>query len=485
MSSSSKRRPTAASWASSGVTGSSSTPVHHCLRCQPFYRDLFLKTAVRRKGASLEENVDLVPVDPAFHYRFADGAQLDVPDRSRSGASDAMDEAFGSGTGAQWTALIDHASAVWQVTRGPFLERPLGGPTELLRRSLRVRDLRTVAPLTSLRRLGGRYLRDRRLRMMLDRYATYSGSDPRRAPAALVVVPYIEQTFGAWHVRGGLRQLGEAIYERCLERGVVFRFGADVGSISLDGPRAIGVRLADGAPIQADLVVADADAGHVYRDLLPASVAAPELSRLRAATASSSAFTLQLALRGRSSKLRHHNVLFPRDYDQEFDALFGGSQRPVEDPAVYVCAPDDPAMRPDDDHEALFVLVNAPRHQLPVDGRRGQGRRAAGVDWSEAGLADSYADRVLEVMAARGLDVRDRVMWREVRTPADLEAATRSPGGSIYGTSSNGARAAFLRPANQSRLEGLFLVGGSAHPGGGLPLVGMSAEIVAGLIGQA
>jgi phytoene dehydrogenase-like protein len=88
-------------------------------------------------------------------------------------------------------------------------------------------------------------------------------------------------------------------------------------------------------------------------------------------------------------------------------------------------------------------------------------------------------------MADRGLDVRDRVRWRVLRTPADLERETGSPGGSIYGTSSNGARAAFLRPGNASPLPGLFLVGGSAHPGGGLPLVTLSAEIVAGLVGPA
>ncbi len=98
---------------------------------------------------------------------------------------------------------------------------------------------------------------------------------------------------------------------------------------------------------------------------------------------------------------------------------------------------------------------------------------------------ESYAERVLDVMAARGLDVRDRLRWLEMRTPADLERATRSPGGSIYGTSSNGARAAFLRPANRSPVPGLFLVGGSAHPGGGLPLVGLSAAIVADLVGPA
>jgi phytoene dehydrogenase-like protein len=131
-------------------------------------------------------------------------------------------------------------------------------------------------------------------------------------------------------------------------------------------------------------------------------------------------------------------------------------------------------MRPDDDHEAWFVLVNAPRHD--------PGR---GVDWNDAELVGRYRDRVLDVLAARGMDVRPRLLWSETRTPADLERDTRSPGGSIYGTSSNGRRAAFLRAANRSPVPGLYLVGGSAHPGGGLPLVGLSAAIVADLIGPA
>ena len=167
-------------------------------------------------------------------------------------------------------------------------------------------------------------------------------------------------------------------------------------------------------------------------------------------------------------------MLFPADYDAEFDAVFGRSPRPVDDPTVYVCRPDDPAMHPPG-HEAWFVQVNAPAARP----------RVRAVDWDAPGLAEAYADRVLDVLAERGLDVRDRVLWREVRTPADLERATRAPGGAIYGTSSNGARAAFLRPANASPVPGLFLVGGSAHPGGGLPLVGLSAAIVANLIGRA
>jgi phytoene dehydrogenase-like protein len=175
-------------------------------------------------------------------------------------------------------------------------------------------------------------------------------------------------------------------------------------------------------------------------------------------------------------------VLFADDYDDEFDSVFGtgphvGAPRPTPDPTVYVSAPDDAALRPDDEHESWFVLVNAPRHSVDD--------ASAGIDWDATGLATSYGDRVLDVMAQRGLDVRDRVVWREVRTPADLARSTGSLGGSIYGTSSNGVRSAFLRPANRSPVPGLFLVGGSAHPGGGLPLVGLSAAIVAELIGRA
>ncbi|MDX6224099.1 MAG: hypothetical protein QOE64_475, partial [Frankiales bacterium] len=126
---------------------------------------------------------------------------------------------------------------------------------------------------------------------------------------------------------------------------------------------------------------------------------------------------------------------------------------------------------PDDDSESWFVLVNAPR----------QGE----VDWDAPGMAQAYADRVLTMLAERGYDVRTRVRVRRVRTPADIERDSCSPGGAIYGTSSNGARSAFLRPANRSPVPGLFLVGGSAHPGGGLPLVILSAAIVADLVGPA
>lgn len=425
-------------------------------------------------GVRLADVLDLEPVDPAFRYRFADGTSVTVPDGPPARVAEAFGDQLGGTAAADWAAFSAHAERVWHAVRGPFLTEALG-PADLLRYSRRVRELRLVAPWRTLRGTGRRFLRDPRLRMVLDRYATYSGSDPRRAPAALAVVPWLEQSHGAWYVRGGLRGLGEVLAERAEAAGARVRLRAPVRRVLVDAGRAAGVELADGERLPADVVVSGADAERLYTELVDAPPAGP-LRRLRRATPSLSGLVLLLALRGRSAQRAHHTVLFPADYDDEFDSVFGTRSRgprPVPDPAVYVTDPDDPAAAPDG-CEAWFVLVNAPRHDP-----------AGGVDWDCGGLGERCADAVLATMAARGLDVRDRVLWRDVRTPADLERATGAPGGSIYGTSSNGPAAAFLRPANRSPVPGLFLVGGSAHPGGGLPLVAQSAAIVAGLVGPA
>lgn len=438
------------------------------------YRDLFIKTG----RSQLEDCVDLRPVEPAFRYTFADGTVAELPGSGTGACATALGDALGGSAADDWRALMKRAGEVWRITRGPVLESPLSGPRDLLGLMRSVNDVRTVAPWRSLRAQGRASLRDDRLVTLLDRYATYTGSDPRRAPAALVTVPYVEQSFGAWHLGGGIRTLADALYDRCLQRGIDIQLNTSVDRISTDGGRVTGVELADGTRLTCDLVVANADAANVYGRMLDDPAASGPLRALSRATPSFSGFVLLLAVRGRTPGLRHHNVWFPTDYDAEFDAVFGRrgqAARPATDPTIYVCSPEDARMRPDEDHEAWFVLVNAPR----------QGTGPGCIDWHQPGVAEGYADRVLAVLAGRGTDVRDRLLWREVRTPADLEAATGAPGGAIYGTSSNGARAAFLRPANRSPVGGLYLVGGSAHPGGGLPLVAMSAEIVAELIGRA
>lgn len=432
------------------------------------YRDLFLKT-----GTSLEDNVDLQPVEPGTSYRWSDGTRVTLPGVNPAAAATALGDALGGTAREDWLALVARAAEIWRITRKPFLESPLTGTRELLALAKSPRDVRTVAPTTSLRGLGRKYLRDPRLRMLLDRYATYSGSDPRKAPAALSTIPYVEQTFGSWHIGGGVHKLADALAARCEERKIDILLNSDVTRIVLDEGRVRSVELSDGSHLEADIVVSNADASHLYGDLVSGNRADAALRQLRKATPSFSGFVMLLAIKGRTSDISHHNVWFPADYNAEFDAVFKG--RPATDPTIYACVPDDPLMRPDADHESWFVLINAPRH--------GHGKNE--FDWSQTDFANNYADRMVELLAERGTDLRNRILWRELITPADLEARTRAPGGSIYGTSSNGMRAAFLRPANTSPIEGLYLVGGSSHPGGGLPLVGMSAEIVAETIGRA
>jgi phytoene desaturase len=412
--------------------------------------------------------LELQRLDPVTRYRFADGSGFDAAaDLDELCAR--LDAALGPGAGDDWRRLLHRAERIWAASRGPFLESALQGRRSLAALALRhPGDLATLAPGRSLRDLGRRHLRDPRLRQLLDRYATYTGSDPRRAPAALAAIPWVEQHEGGWYVTGGLRRLADALLQRCLDVGVEVRTSTRVTRVLAD-PRVRGVRLDDGNELPADLVVANADAAHVYGELVDCPAARRRLAR---ATPSLSGFVLLLAVDGATPGLGHHNVLLPADYDAEFDAVFGDPAAPVADPALFVSAPPDAAP---DGCEAWFVLVNAPRH----------GTGPGAVDWRAPGLAESYAERLLDLLAERGLPVRDRVRWREVLTPADLQQRTGAVGGAIYGGSSNGASAAFLRPANRSPVPGLFLVGGSAHPGGGLPLVALSARIVSRLVGPA
>jgi len=428
------------------------------------YRDLFLKT-----GRSLEDSVDLREVDPAFGYHFPDGSSVTLPGAGVGACANAMQDAFGGSAGREWRDLLRRAGDIWALTRRDVLGRAFDGFRDLLPLARSPRSLRTVAPWRTMRNIGKSTLSDPRARMILDRYATYTGSDPRRSPAALVTIPFVEQTFGVWHVAGGLHTLSEALYQRCLQLGTRFSFESTVSRILTDERGATGL-LVSGRTVDADVVVADADATTVYGELLDDPRSRGPLKRLARMEPSFSGFVLLLAVDGHTPGIHHHNVWFPADYDAEFDQLFSERARPVVDPTIYACVPDDDSMHPAG-AESWFILVNAPAHDPPA------------MDWSK--VAEEYADDILTVLAGHGVDLRDRIRWRRIRTPQTLAEATAAPGGSIYGMSSNGRLSTALRPANRSPVPGLFLVGGSAHPGGGLPLVGMGAEIVAAEIGRA
>ncbi|GAA2466207.1 phytoene desaturase [Winogradskya humida] len=417
--------------------------------------------------ADLGLTLELEPLDPVVRHVFPDGSVLDSSSDPAVFAERIAD-AFGAAAARDWARFWERAERIWAASWRSVLQREVS-PASLARLSWRVGDLLAIAPGRSLRALGRRYLRDWRLRMLLDRYATYTGADPRRAPAALAAVPYAELAFGGWYLPGGLGVLATALQERCAQLSIDVHLSSPVRTVTTTAGRATGVTLASGAHIAADAVVSDVDAAVLYRDLLPTP---RRLAGL--ADRSLAGFVMLLGVDGHTPQLAHHTVFFPRNYNAEFNAVFGDPAhgrraRPASQPTIFITRAPDPAVHPEG-AEAWFVLVNAARH----------GTAAGAVDWLRPGLAPAYADHLLEVLASRGLDVRDRVRFLETRTPADLAAATAAPGGTIYGTAGG-----LLRPSNRGPVDGLYLVGGSAHPGGGLPMVTLSAKIVADAIGPA
>ncbi|MET7440303.1 FAD-dependent oxidoreductase, partial [Streptomyces sp. NPDC005568] len=212
------------------------------------WRDLFVKTG----REPLESCVELVQVDPSSRHLFADGTEIALPNASRAGVVSALDEAFGAGAGARWGDFLVRAREAWDRTRRPLLEEPLWPNWQVLAErepypSVPHKRLLRTRRATTLAEVGAWELRDARLSALLESHALAYGLDPRTAPASAAVLPYMEHAFGTWYVRGGLRELARAVYERCLARKVEFVFGADVVRIVEKDGRAAGVELAGSA----------------------------------------------------------------------------------------------------------------------------------------------------------------------------------------------------------------------------------------------
>ena len=435
------------------------------------FRDLFLKT-----GKRIEHVLDISPVDPAFNYNFADGSKVTFPNLSNPKTYQEIEKSFGISASQSWRQIIERSEKMWEASRDSFIESELTSIWPLLLRRNLINQINQISPFTSLRSLSEKLNLDPHLKMIIDRYATYTGSDPRSAPAVLLTIAFVESTFGAWHIKGGIGQLSVALEQRCRDLGVDFQFKSLVTKILVERNKVEGVVLSDGKIIKSDLVVSNSDAEYTFNSLIGTEVSSArgERRKLKSATKSLAGFSLLLGLDNKKSKpvdVKHHNVYFPENYDLEFDQIFT-QKVPVTDPTIYLCAPKDSSMVKGADKEAWFVLVNAPRHEPE-----------SGWDWKDGG--QEYAQKIISKMDDLGLNVTNRLDFMEYRTPADLENYAMAPGGSIYGTSSNSPVSAFLRARNRSKVKGLFCVGGSAHPGGGLPLVGISAEIVAKAIGKA
>lgn len=406
-------------------------------------------------GTSLAAELDLVRLDPQFRYHWGDGSKLVVHDDNDATAAEF--EAF-AGAGQAWRDYDERGKTIWDVSERTFFAGPMTNPLAMAKRMRSPKDLTTIDGVRTLDEAARAAFADRHLHQWARRYATYSGSSPFKAPGTLTCVSHIEAAHGCWYPMGGLDALRAALQRVAEGAGVEIRTSTPVTEVQSDGAKVNGLRLQNGERVAADIVVANVDALHLYTELLDDE---GEAKKVRRAPRSTSGFVLCLGVTGTTEGIGHHNVWFSDQSTHEFLQLDAGEL--ADDPTIYGCVSSvtDPSQAPEG-NENWYLLVNTP----------------PGVDIN----APQYRDLVLERLAAHGVDLRERMQFCARMTPADIEDMYGSAGGAIYGTSSNGKRAAFSRPANRGAREGLYLVGGSSHPGGGLPLVATSAKIVAEMI---
>jgi phytoene desaturase len=420
-------------------------------------------------GRKMEDVLSLEPVDPVCRYTFADGSVFNA--WRDPAALDAEVERLSPQDVEGVRRLLDHGERIYRASEGPFLRTPFGSwSRDLLRTGLRfLPSVRHLDAFRTLHAAVSSFVRDERLRQLFNRFATYNGSSPYRAPATLAIIPYVEMRLGGWTVRGGMYGIARALAALATDLGVELRYGTPVRRVVTGGGRARGVLCADGREVTADAVVMNADAVYAEQELLPGR-RTPRLPE-----PSLSGFVLLLGVEGRYDRLAHHNIFFSQDYRREFAYLVDRAV-PAQDPTIYVSVPPagDSARAPAG-HSALFVLVNAPA--LPAGWRPG----VAGIPtpWDEGG--EAYADAVIAGLERRGLDgLAARTRVRRVVTPLEFGRRFNAYRGSIYGAASNSRMAAFLRTPNVSRsVRGLYFAGGSTHPGGGIPLVLLSGRLAA------
>ena len=413
---------------------------------------------------SIDDYVQLEGLEILARHGWADGSRLDLFAEVERNVQAIT--TFASKQDAEgYRRFCDHVERIYEIVEAPFLrsERPALGSIVSAKGLRGTLEFATIDWHRSMWKALEQFFPDPRLRQLFGRYATYFGSSPFRCPATLNLIAHVERV-GVWRVAGGMIKLAEGLTTLATELGVEIRTGAEVDKIVVRDGRAIGVRLASGERIDADAIITNAapqalSAGK-FGDEVRDSV------RLdRSEPRSLSAVTWSAVARTRGFPLGHHSVFFSTDYPREFRSLERGDL--IEEPTVYICA-QDRETAPDLDAnpewgepERLLILVNAPA-------------RGDEDPWTEAELA-ALRERSFALMTRAGLEF-DIVDERQT-TPTDFERMFPATGGGLYGSATHSMMAPFKRPPARARVRGLYLAGGGAHPGAGIPMVCLSGQI--------
>lgn len=417
-------------------------------------------------GTSLGEQLRLRPLDTLARHAWADGSRLDLfADVERSAA--AIAEFAGAAEARGYREFCRHAAAIYAQVAGPFIASARPTVASLVG-SLGLRGLGGVFKIDfhrSMWKALGDYFRDPRLRQLFGRYATYYGSDPFTAPATLNLIAHVEQ-LGVWTVEGGMFELAAALRRVAQERGVTLRCGAEVAEVAVHAGKVRGVVLADGEAIAADAVVFNGDVAAVAEGRLGAAAAAA-VKRPPEDRRSLSALTWAAVSEVQGWPLLRHNVCFSRDYAAEFADLAAG-RLPAE-PTVYICAQDRgdalagaSSYTADAGPQRLLILVNAPP-------RGGEGRFCHPE-------IEACRQATFQLLRRCGLDLTLSPEASEVSTPNDYAALFPGTHGAIYGAATRGFTDSLTRQGARTRLAGLYLAGGSVHPGAGVPMATLSGR---------
>jgi len=364
------------------------------------------------------------------------------------------------------TGYLEKAAKVYELTADLFIF----GSFHRIKNLLDLKSLKTLLKFrqlqafNSLHQFNEQELGDKRLVQLFDRYATYNGSNPYQTPATLSVISHLEHNLGAFIPEEGMFKVTESLMQQAIRLGVEFHFGQPVRKVEITDGKATGVWL-DSGFVHADIVVSDVDIYRFYSTLLPDS---KRLAKLNKEERSSSALIFYWGMKGIFPELDVHNIFFSAGYQEEFDYLFR-KKNVFDDPTIYIYISSK--YRKEDAPEGCenwFVMINAPAD--------------VGQNWDE--IIERSRIKILEKLERMiGKKLSDSVLNEVILSPPDICKQTGSVNGSIYGSSSNSRYASFNRHANFRRdISGLYFVGGTVHPGGGIPLCLSSAKIVDGLV---
>ena len=435
------------------------------------FEELFAET-----GADLADYVRLSPMRVLARHAWLDGTRFDLyADPAQTEAE--LRDVFGAKSADGYRRFHAYARAIHDEVEAPFMrsERPSLFAMMRIIGSRGLGAVRRIDFRRTMWRAIGEFFDDPRLRQLFARYATYYGSSPFYAPATLNLIAYVEAR-GVWSVDGGMYRMAEALARRATELGVQIHTNVEVAKIDVQGGRACGVITSAGERLDADAVVLNGDPSALTSGRLGTAVSGsvPPRGRVAPKKRSLSAITWSMAARSSGFELDHHNVFFSDDYETEFRQLIDERRLPSQ-PTVYVCAQHRAGGARPEGHEGLLALVNA-----PARGDDPRGPQAPGP-FDEAEL-ERCEHSTFELMTRCGLQLDVRESRRT--TPIEFERMFPATGGALYGPATHGSMAPFSRPSTRSRVRRLYLVGGGAHPGAGIPMVTLGGRIAAKAVSE-